>query len=173
MTARTIPTLTTARLILRAPIVDDFPAYATLLASPRARYMGGPYNRRVAWGLFCHDIACWELFGHGGLMIDLRTTGECVGQVGINHGPLFPEKELGWQLFEGQEGRGYATEAAIVLRDWAANVLRLHRLVSYVHPDNYRSAAVAERLGATLDPDAPKQDPGDLVYRHRLPQSAA
>ena len=162
----TIPTLTTERLILRAPVVDDFPTYALLLASPRAAYMGGPYTRRAAWGLFCHDVACWELFGHGGLMIDLRTTGECVGQVGINHGPLFPEKELGWQLYEGQEGRGYATEAAMALRDWAARALRLDGLVSYVHPENLASAAVAERLGATLDPNALKPNPDALVYRH-------
>lgn len=166
----TIPTLTTERLTLRPPVVDDFPAYALLLASPRATYMGGPYTQRAAWGLFCHDLACWELFGHGGLMVDLRITGECVGQVGINHGPLFPEKELGWQLYEGREGRGYATEAAMALRDWAMHTLRLDNLVSYVHPENHRSVAVAERLGATLDPDALRQDPGDLVYRHLSPQ---
>jgi RimJ/RimL family protein N-acetyltransferase len=105
-------------------------------------------------------------------MVDLRTTGECVGQVGINHGPLFPEKELGWQLYEGREGRGYATEAAKALRDWAARTLRIDRLVSYVHPENHRSAAVAERLGAILDMDAPRQDPGDLVYRHSLSLSS-
>jgi len=67
---------------------------------------------------------------------------------------------------EGHEGRGYATEAAMAMRDWAMRALRLAGLVSYVHPENHRSAAVAERLGATLDADAPKQDPDDLVYRH-------
>ena len=172
MPSHAIPTLTTERLILRAPVVNDFPAYALLLASPRANYMGGPYTRRAASGLFCHDIACWELFAHGGLMVDLRITGKCVGQVGINHGPLFPEKELGWQLYDGQEGRGYATEAAMALRDWAVRALRPDGLVSCVHPENHRSAAVAERLGATLDPNAPKQDSSDLVYRHLSPQPA-
>jgi RimJ/RimL family protein N-acetyltransferase len=129
-------------------------------------FAGGPFAQRAAWGIFCHDVACWEMFGHGALMVDLRATGECVGQVGINHGPLFPEKELGWLVYEEHEGRGYATEAARGLRDWAAQALRLDGLVSYVDPENRRSAAVAERLSATLDPDAPKQDPGDLVYRH-------
>jgi len=55
---------------------------------------------------------------------------------------------------------------AIALRDWAMSALRLDSLVSYVHPDNKASAAVAERLGAVLDPDAPRPNPGDLVYRH-------
>src|ERR1700720_2887656 len=98
------------------------------------------------------------MFGHGALMVDLRATGECVGQVGINHGSLFPEKELGWLVDEEHEGRGYATEAARTLRDWAAEALRLDGLVSYVDPETRQSAAVAERLGATLDSDAPKQD---------------
>jgi RimJ/RimL family protein N-acetyltransferase len=166
MPPQAIPTLTTERLLLRAPLVDDFPAFARLLASPRAHYLGGPCTQRAAWGAFCHDVACWELFGHGGLMIDLRSTGESVGQVRINDGPLFPEKELGWQLYEGREGRGYATEAAKALRDWATCALRLDSLVSYVHPANLASTAVAERLGATLDPNARKPNSDALVYRH-------
>jgi RimJ/RimL family protein N-acetyltransferase len=161
-----IPELTTERLLLRAPVADDFPAFARLLASPRAAHMGGPFAQPAAWGLFCHNIACWELFGHGGLIVVLRATGETVGHVAINDGPLFPEKELGWQLYAGHEGRGYATEAAVALRDWAMDALRLDSLVSYVHPDNKGSAALAERLGAVLDPDAPRPGPGDLVYRH-------
>ena len=163
---QSIPTLRTDRLRLRPLSVDDFPAYAAFLASPRASLMGGPYTQRAAWGVFCHDIACWELFGHGGMMVDLWTTGMCVGQVSISHGPLYPEKELGWQLYEGYEGQGYATEAAIALRSWAARSLGVHSLVSYVDPQNHRSAAVAKRLGGTLDHDAPKQDAGDLVFRY-------
>lgn len=43
MPLQTIPTLTTERLLLRAPLVVDFPGFARLLASPRAHYLGGPY----------------------------------------------------------------------------------------------------------------------------------
>lgn len=162
-----IPTLTTERLILRPPVYADYPAYAEFLASQRSRYMGGPFTGWAAWGLFCHDVACWQLFGHGALMIDLRETAECVGQVGINHGPLFPEKELGWFLYEGHEGRGYALEAARALRDWAFAERGLPTLVSYCDPANARSIAVAERLGGVRDELAPRQDPEDVVFRHR------
>lgn len=160
-----VPTIRTDRLILRAPVMADFPAYADFLASPRAQHMGGPYDQRGAWGVFCHDVALWVLFGHGALMIDLPG-GVCVGQVGINHGPLFPEKELGWLVYAGHEGQGYASEAAAALRDWAFGPGGLETLVSYVDPRNARSIAVAERLGAQLDAGAARTDPEDLVYRH-------
>lgn len=159
------PTIRTERLILRAPVLADFPDYADFLASPRAQHMGGPYDQRGAWGMFCHDVAVWTLFGHGALMIDLPG-GACIGQVGINHGPLFPEKELGWLIYAGHEGQGYASEAAAALRDWAFAEAGLETLVSYIDPHNRRSIAVAERLGAQRDADAARTDPEDLVYRY-------
>lgn len=148
--------------------IDDFPAYEEMMASSRAHYMGGPFDRRAAWGMFCHDVALWPLFGHGALMIDVIATGQCVGQVGINHGPLFPEKELGWLLYDGHEGLGYATEAAAGLLGWAREQPFIETLVSYFHPANDRSMAVASRLGAVPDPVAPRQDDEDAVYRYRL-----
>jgi RimJ/RimL family protein N-acetyltransferase len=163
------PTLQTERLTLRPMSPDDFEGYAALMASPRSGYMGGPYDTAAAWGLFCHDVACWALFGHGALMVARRDTGETVGQVGLNAGPLFPETELGWTLYEGNERQGYATEAAAALRDWAWAALTVDSLVSYTHPENTASHAVARRLGAVEDAHAPRQDDEDIVFRHRRP----
>lgn len=163
---RSAPRLMTERLILRPIILDDFAGYERLMASPRSIHMGGPFDRAAAWGLFCHEVALWHLAGHGGLSIELRATGACVGQVEINHGPLFPERELGWQLYEGHEGKGYVTEAARALRDWAFDELGLATLVSYVDPDNSRSIAVAKRLGGVIDASAQRQDESDFVFRY-------
>ncbi|MDA9019808.1 GNAT family N-acetyltransferase [Flavimaricola sp.] len=161
-----IPTLTTARLVLRPPVAADFDTYAPMMASERARFMGGPFDRKTAWGMFCHDTAGWSLFGIGSLKIVDQASGTLLGQVGINHGPLFPEPELGWMLYDGQEGKGYATEAAGALRDWAFATTQLASLVSYVDAGNIASQKVAERLGGKLDPAAERHDPQDLVYRH-------
>lgn len=163
-----VPVLTTARLVLRPMRPGDFPSYAGLMASPRSMGMGGPFGLRDAWGMFCHDAAGWDLYGLGALMIDIG--GKTVGQVGINQGPLFPEPELGWLLFDGHEGQGYATEAAMSLRDFALQAGGLTTLVSYVGVDNTASARVALRMGAVPDPDAPRQpgDDDDLVFRHRV-----
>lgn len=145
---------------------DDFDAYAALMASSRAVYMGGPFDKSAAWGMFCHDAAGWALFGHGALMIERTADGVCIGQVGLNAGPLFPELELGWMLYDGYEGAGYAIEAAGRLRDWAFAELPTQTLVSYTDKDNLASHAVAERLDATVDAHATRQDPEDVVYRH-------
>lgn len=162
----TIPRITTPRLTLRPASAADWPQYHTLMASDRARHMGGPFSPRAAWGMFCADHAQWVFYGCGALMIEDRASGACLGQVGINSGPLFPEQELGWLLYPQAEGQGFAFEAALALRDWAQQDLGLITLVSYVDPDNRRSRHLAERLGAMLDPDAARPDPGDLVYRH-------
>lgn len=161
-----MPELRTERLVLRPPVASDFAAYFALMASPRAVYMGGPFDLKTAWGMFCNDAAQWQFFGHGCLMVDLGATGRTIGQVGINHGPLFPEKELGWLLYDGFEGKGYAHEAANAMRDWAFATLDVDSLVSYCDRANQRSIALAKRLGGRLDPDALGQDPEDLVFRY-------
>ncbi|MFN3502643.1 MAG: GNAT family N-acetyltransferase [Allorhizobium sp.] len=161
-----IPTLTTSRLTLRPMRFDDWPAYRQLMASERAQFMGGPFSEAAAWGMFCSDHAQWDLFGCGALMIEDLASGACVGQVGINAGPLFPEFELGWFVYPEFEGRGYAREAAEAMLSWARDIRKLPSLVSYVDPENTRSAGLALRLGAVLDPSAERPAPEDLVYRH-------
>ncbi|MGB0505622.1 MAG: GNAT family N-acetyltransferase [Pikeienuella sp.] len=161
-----IPTLETERLRLRPQRMEDWPQYLALMSSDRAMYMGGPFNLSTAWGLFCHDLAQWSLFGHGALMIEDKAAGETLGQVGINAGPLFPETELGWLVYPEAEGKGIAFEAAQTLRNWAFADLGAKTLVSYIDPPNIRSRKLAERLGAVIDPSAKRQDPDDIVYRH-------
>ena len=95
-------------------------------------------------------------------------TGELVGEVALQHPPDYPETELGWLLFEGQEGKGYAREAAEAARRFALKVTSIASLVSYIDRDNQRSIRLAERLGARLDRVAPTPN-GDPchVYRHK------
>jgi len=161
-----VPILSTDRLVLREPVLEDWPGFRELMLSDRAQHMGGPFSQAAAWGQFCQGIAAWRLIGMGTLSIELRETGQYVGQIEINRGPRFPEPELGWQLNWEAEGHGYAYEAAVALRGWAFGPGGLATLVSYIGPENARSIRLAERLGATLDPEAQTQDPGDLVYRH-------
>ncbi len=56
-----IPTLTTARIVLRAMRKDDWPSYKQLMSTERARFMGGPFSDVVAWACFAatmHNGTC-------------------------------------------------------------------------------------------------------------------
>lgn len=151
------PTLRTERLTLRPATMADFEAYAAFLATDRSRFMGGPHGTAKAWDWFCNDTAQWVLLDMGALIVCLQ--GRAVGQVAVCHGPIFPEPELGWFLYDAaDEGQGYAAEAASALRDWALGTRGLTALVSYIDPDNHASVKLAQRLGGRLDPDAATPD---------------
>jgi len=152
--------------VLRAHVADDFEPYAAVFASDHARFME-ILDRRGAWGHFCSDIAQWALFGFGAWAVEDRATGAFLGQIAIQHPDHFPEIELGWFVLPQAQGQGLAFEAAQTARDWAFGPRGLDQLVSYIDSANARSIALAERLGAALDPNAERPDPEDFVYRHR------
>lgn len=167
------PTLETERLRLRAQRPEDFEPFAAMLASERSVHMGGPCSRRNAWLWFAADSGSWPLMYLGGWTIERKNDGAVLGQVAVNKPDFYPEIEIGWMLYTAHLREGYATEAATAARDWAFGPRGLSTLVSYIDPPNTRSIAVAERLGATPDMDAPRPAPEDLVYRHPHPGGAA
>lgn len=167
--AALLPLIETERLVLRAPRIGDFEAYAGIYMSPR--WFGhGTEDREEAWLDFCQMVAGWLLRGTGVLSVERRTDGELLGFIPLNHEFGDPDLELGWMLTEAAEGQGCATEAARAVRDFAGRQ-GLRDLVSYIAPDNARSAAVAERLGARRDraAEAAYGEP-ILVYRHPGPE---
>ncbi|WP_371156421.1 GNAT family N-acetyltransferase [Jannaschia sp. 2305UL9-9] len=163
-----VPTLETARLILRAPRREDFAAFAQTFSSPRnALSVDRPTPEHTSL-VYNSDTADWVFRGFGPWSVTLRD-GTLIGHVGLQQPAHFPEPEIGWMLHDGYEGQGYATEAATAARDWARGH-RVTSLVSYITPGNTASVAVAQRLGAVLDPAAPLPD-GETsaethVYRH-------
>jgi RimJ/RimL family protein N-acetyltransferase len=55
--------------------------------------------------------------------------------------------ELGYWLAPEARGRGAATRAVTLLRDWAHGPLAIPRLVMRIHPQNLASRRVADRTG--------------------------
>ena len=167
-----IPTLTTERLVLRAPVVADFAPFASHYMSPRSSYEGGPHSREGAWKEFATAAAGWMLRGYGSLSVTEAGSGAYLGEVGIYHLATYPAPEIGWMVLPRAEGRGIAAEAARALRDWAYATQGWTTLVSHIDPENARSIRLAERLGARLDPAAPHpEDDPCLVYRHPGPEA--
>ena len=147
-TAATLPRLETARLILRAPCLQDWQVLAPIFTTDRAVHIGGPMSAEDAWLDFNQLVAGWILRGHGALTITDKSNGDVLGMVLLGHEFGDPQAELGWLLTEAAEGQGYATEAAAALRDWGQGVLGRDGFVSYIADDNAASHKVAARLGA-------------------------
>ncbi|MBY6088893.1 GNAT family N-acetyltransferase [Pseudooceanicola sp. 502str34] len=161
----TAPLLTSDKVTLRPHRQSDFDAYCAFFRSPRAQYMDVPADASNAWYGFASEVGSWDLVGQGGWAIE-TPDGALAGQIAVTQPPHFPERELGWFLLDGFEGRGLAYAAGVLARDWAFAQPNTATLVSYIHRDNTRSIRLAERLGATLDPAAVIFDAGDVVYRY-------
>lgn len=148
----TAPTLTTERLILRGPERDDLPAFTRFMTSaPSLIAQDETITAEQAWFGFLGGIGHWHWHGFGFFMVVERQTGRRVGRVGVIKHSDWPNEELAWHLFEGAEGNGFATEAAIAVRRWAYQDLGLKTLHSYIEVTNTRSQGVARRLGAITD----------------------
>lgn len=170
MTLPNIPSIETGRLILRAPSLADLDAYAGFLASQRATPADDPLTRHTAWLGMCADLGHWQMRGYGFWMIEEKSSGATAGMTGFFHPEGWPEAELGWTLFNGFERRGLAIEAARRAREFAYADLGWKRLISVIAPDNARSIALAEKLGATHERDW-NSPAGDQVRIYRHPEA--
>jgi RimJ/RimL family protein N-acetyltransferase len=76
-----------------------------------------------------------------------RATGEAVGSVGVGR----PDDEgrvlLGYSMYPGFEGRGYATEAARALIGWALGQVNVSAVRATIPPWHAPSVRVAEKVG--------------------------
>lgn len=145
------PVVETEDLILRGYREEDFDAFAAFGASDRARFVGGPQDRWVSWRSFMAGIGHWTLRGYGMWMVEHRATGKVAGRVGMIFNDGWDEPELGWHIYDGFEGKGYAYQATIAARRYSARHFGLDRVISYIDPENTRSVALAERLDASFE----------------------
>lgn len=166
-----IPVLETRRLVLRAPRLDDFSVYAGIACAARGKHLNCA-TRADAWYDFSNMVACWLLRGHGIWTITARGKGDVLGFVLLGCEPGDEEHELGFMLTAEAEGRGIAAEAAEAARAFGFEHLGLTSLVSYIDPDNTRSAATARRICAFQDGQISQR--GDatssVIYRHPRPE---
>ena len=168
------PTLHTPRLTLRPLTASDFPAVRDFYASERSRFVGGPKDAVQAWRHFAMEIGHWTLKGFGRWGVEVTETGDFVGIIGLFGPEGYPEPELGWDLMEGFDGKGYATEAARAARDWAYTEGGFTTIMSLIDPDNTAWRKLAERLGAVQDGTFDHSIVGHTeIWRHPSPEALA
>ena len=144
----------TERLRLERWRRDHAPGLAAVNADAEVmRYINaGVPLTRVESGMGSDRVAeHWRTYGFGLWAVVEKATERMIGFAGICHPLWLPgwerTVEVGWRLHRDAWGRGYATEAGAAGLLDGLERLRLKEVVAFIHPENERSAAVAERLG--------------------------
>lgn len=95
-------------------------------------------------------------WGFGPWAVVEKASRETMGYCGLFYFPDIngkPETEIGYRLSRRFWKSGYATEAAIAVKDYGFNTLGLTRIIAMVDPGNVASVRVAEKVGMHHESD--------------------
>ncbi len=147
--------LKTPRLRLREITADDVDDLMGIFGNARAmQFYPGTQTRKETLDWIDWVRGCYAVHGYGFWAAELRETSELIGHAGLVHQADVDgedEVEIGYALLPGQWGRGFATEAAVAVRDYAVHQLGQRRLIALIDPANFPSIRVAEKLGMTYE----------------------
>lgn len=165
--------LSSKRLILRPYTDFDFNFLCSLLADPEViRYIGNgrPRNREDARKFlsWIHTTSgCNQDFG---LKVIIRKSdGRRIGHAGLVPQTVcgIRETEIGYWIARAYWNMGFATEAALTLRDYGA-FLGIKRFIALIQPANLGSRHVAHKIG--MDVEKTIQHAGQSVCVYSLEQ---
>lgn len=174
--SRSIPTINTHRLTLRAMRPEDFNRFAEIWATPEVvRYVdGAPWPRSKAWAAFLRHAGHWQITGFGQWAITRHRAPDMSGQVGF----FFAKRDLGsdfddfpeafWALSPEEHGEGYGIEAVKAAHDWFDRVVT-GRLVCLIDPRNQRAVQIADAIGYTPMRDATYDNLSVTLYQRQGP----
>jgi len=158
MTPTPPETLTTARLLLRAPRLSDAPPLYAAVRESLSEL--SPY---MVWATPAYSLAECEantraaiaqFAAREGLRYHFfdRVTGQFVGNASFHHIDWrVPKLELGYWCCTTRAGEGLVREGVAALAEMAEQVLGAARLEIRCDAHNFRSARVAEACGFVLE----------------------
>lgn len=118
------------------------------------RHIGGkPFSAENVWSKILRYAGHWALLEFGYWLVEERTTGRFVGEVGFADfkraidPPFDGAPEIGWALAARAHGQGYATEAVNAAVEWGERRWAKRHTVCLIDPDNQASIRVAEKCG--------------------------
>jgi len=144
--------LETKRLILRPMLATDIDALLLIFTDPKvmAAFNHPPFTRAQMERWLKRNLDHQDEFDYGLFSIILKETGELIGDCGLEQMEEEGAAELGYDFRGDCWNQGYATEAALAVRDYAFDVLRLPQLISLIRVGNLASKRVAEKVGMQL-----------------------
>jgi [ribosomal protein S5]-alanine N-acetyltransferase len=169
-----VPDLITPRLRIREFVEGDIDAIHRILDHEAFMEPQALDDRRMwlDWAIRNYaELAKLYQFPYGDRAVELRETGELIGACGYapvtaplgllpSYAGVVPPEQAGRFITEvglfyafstAQRGKGYATESAQALLDYAFQTLNLRRVVAATERDNAPSQAVMQRLGMRIE----------------------
>jgi len=167
--------LQTERLLLRDLETDDLDDLAAIFADEEVmRWIGGGgvLGRDVAAGMIERQRQHYADRGWGQWATIERASGRMIGVCGLILWPAMDgreELEVAYLLARDAWHQGFATEAALAIRDYGVTVRP--DLVSLIYPANTASINVARKVGMRWEKEVELQ--GSTLGLYRLGDAAA
>lgn len=145
--------LETERLTLRELSQSDFEDMCKLLQDPVVMYAyEGAFNNQEVQDWLDKQLGRYQNDGFGLWGVVEKDSGELIGQCGITYqeydGRTIPE--IGYLFRKEFWHKGYATEAALVCKEYAFNTLLFDEIYSIIRDTNIPSQRVALRNGMSI-----------------------
>ncbi len=108
-----------------------------------------PFSREAMTRWVQRNLDHQATYGYGLCSVILKTNGLLIGDCGLEQMEVEGRltAELGYDFRSDYWNQGFATEAALAVRDYAFRRLHLPRLVSLIRVGNQASRRVAEKVG--------------------------
>lgn len=170
MKPNTHKSIQTSRLIIREIIQEDLMALYNLLSDEDVMLYSlyGPYSfeQTKEWLSFIIDFYTKNSIGMWA--VTEKETNRLIGICGLM--PLdnkVDQYEIGYRILPMFQRKGYATEAAIAVKDYACKI-NIAKFIAYIVKENEFSIRVAEKIGMRfLKKDTYKNMPV-LVYEYDM-----
>lgn len=176
-----LPTISDGVITLRPKRPEDVDAITAACQDPeipRWTLVPSPYRREHAVEFLARSAA-EERAGRSANLLAVDAAGRLLGSFSLMELDRAPGyAEIGYWVAAEARGRGVATRAVRLLRDWGRESLGLSLIEILTRAENVGSRRVAERAGFVLtgerrpNPREPDGDGDYLVYAWRTPSVA-
>ena len=154
--------LRTDRLLLRPLSVSDLPTVYEYASDPETtKYMFRLPNRNLeeTRSFLEHVSAEWQKDEPSFYEFAIIYDSMHIGAVSVYLNEDRTEGEMGWILNKKYLGKGFATEAALAVKSFAAERLKVNKLVAHCDSRNLSSARIMEKIGFSLESKGARQYP--------------
>ena len=146
--------ITTQRLVLRPPVVEDataiFTAYASKPHVPKYMSWVAHADIEQTIGFLRQCILGWNEKSNFEFIIELKNSPKKpIGMIGMH--PLKHGVGFGYVIAEEFWNRGITSEALTRLLDWSLDQDVVYRAQAFCDVENIASARVLEKAGMTLE----------------------